>query len=166
MTVKGNIKKERKKVGPLSSYCEFLWSWESLGNETKILFKLLYTDRLNTPLVFFLWMWNDFTGYGTVIREPKFCDHSFVQQDQFSSSNDRDTGYNTLCHKILMLAQSLTLPVREPLPCTDFNLYFSIAEAIGNTSWWEQGPAGLQLGHYLQESGRDYVIIEKASMPG
>ena len=161
MTVKGNIKKERKKVGPLSSYCEFLWRWESLGNDTKILFKLLYTDGLNPLPVFFLWMWNDFTGYGTVIREPTFYDHSSGKTNCMHEMIA--TLVTVHCTKILM--PSLTLRVNEPLPCRFYPSLFHCRD------YWEYivvgaGPAGLQLGHYLQESGRDYVIMEKASMPG
>ena len=28
------------------------------------------------------------------------------------------------------------------------------------------GPGGLQLGNYLQQAGRDYVILEKGDVPG
>ena len=70
MTVKGNIKKERKKVGPLSSYCEFLWRWESLSNDTKIPFKTSlrrkteYSTRifsLNVKWFHRLWNCQNFT---------------------------------------------------------------------------------------------------------
>ena len=28
------------------------------------------------------------------------------------------------------------------------------------------GPGGLQMGHFLQKAGRDYVVLEKNDVPG
>ena len=51
-------------------------------------------------------------------------------------------------------------------------LLTAVVSQAGSTQYhWDYivvgaGPAGLQLGHFLQEAGRDYVILEKANVSG
>ena len=96
---------------------------------------------------------------------PNFA-QSIVQQDQFSSSNYRATLVTMHCAK-----NANAIAVADGTCERAFTLYRLEPSLFHCRDYWEYivvgaGPAGLQLGHYLQESGRDYVIMEKANAPG
>ena len=55
------------------------------------------------------------------------------------------------------------------------NVLLTLVALVGWThaadKYWDYivvgaGPGGLQMGHFLQKAGRDYVVLEKNDVPG